>query len=142
MSIDFSIARLAPTRVTVLVEGGSSEERAAVARALHDRSPRNAEPFATIDCAAPNAPIEQLLSITVTQSSPRIRGLGTLYVANIDAMPLWQQPGFLGFLDGPGRPRVVVSARLDLATAAQSGRFWSDLHERLFLVRITLSVRI
>jgi DNA-binding NtrC family response regulator len=142
MSIDTSITRLGPTRVTVLIDGGSSEERAAVAHALHDRSPRRAEPFTTIDCAEPNPEdIERLLSRTVTQSSPRVRGLGTLYISNIDAMPIWQQSRVLGFLDGAQRPRVVVSARVDLSRAARAGRFWRVLHERLFLVRIELSVR-
>ena len=142
MSIDTSITRLAPTRVTVLIHGGSSEERAAVAHALHDRSPRRAEPFAAIDCAeSDREDLERLLNSTVTRRSPRVRGLGTLYVSNIDALPLWLQARFLGFLDGAQRPRVVVSARVDLSRAARAGRFWWDLHERLLLVRIALSAR-
>jgi DNA-binding NtrC family response regulator len=56
-------------------------------------------------------------------------------------MPRWLQPRFLGFLDGGGRPRIVVSARVDLAAAAREGRFWPDLSERLFLVRIAIAAR-
>jgi DNA-binding NtrC family response regulator len=139
MSTDTKIARVAPTRVTVLIDGGSSEERASVARALHDHSPRSAATFTVCDCATLEPQeLERLLSTAVTASSPRGLGLGTLHIANVDAMALWQQPGFLGFLDGARRPRVVVSARVDLATAARAGRFWPPLQERLFLVRIAL----
>jgi DNA-binding NtrC family response regulator len=143
MPIDTSIDRVAPTRVTVLIDGGSEEEQAAVARALHDRSPRRHEPFATIHCAAsPHHEMERLLGGTASQRATRVTGLGTLCVANVDAMPLWLQPRFLGFLDAGARPRIVVSARVDLATAARDGRFWPDLSERLLLVRITLAARV
>ncbi len=140
MPIDASVDRLAPTRVTVLVDGGSEGERAAVARALHDRSPWRDEPFAALDCAASaDHEIERLLGGPVSQRAPRATGLGTLFVANVDAMPLWLQPRFLGFLDGEGRPRVVVAARTDLAAPAREGRFRPDLSERLLLVRIALA---
>jgi hypothetical protein len=36
---------------------------------------------------------------------------------------------------------VVVSARVHLGIATRAGRFWPDLHERLFLVRIALTER-
>jgi DNA-binding NtrC family response regulator len=142
MPIDTSIDRVAPTRVTVLIDGGSAEEQAAVAHALHDRSPRRHEPFATIHCAA-SVPheMERLLGGAASQRATRVTGLGTLYVASVEAMPRWLQPRFLGFLDGSGRPRVVVSARVDLAVAARDGRFWPDLSERLLLVRIALAAR-
>jgi DNA-binding NtrC family response regulator len=142
MPIDTSIDRVAPTRVTVLIDGGSEEERTAVARALHDRSPRRHEPFTTIDCAAAaHHEMDRLLGGTASQRATRVTGLGTLCVSNVDAMPRWLQPRFLGFLDGGGRPRIVVSARVDLAAAAREGRFWPDLSERLFLVRIAIAAR-
>ena len=142
MPIDTSIDRVAPTRVTVLIDGGSEEERTAVARALHDRSPRRHEPFTTIDCAAAaHHEMDRLLGGTASQRATRVTGLGTLYVANVDVMPRWLQPRFLGFLDGGGRARIVVSARVDLAAAAREGRFWLDLSERLLLVRIALAAR-
>src|SRR4051812_11991085 len=104
-----SIDRLAPTRVTVLLGGGSEEARASVARMLHDRSPRRHEPFAKLDCAAmAHDEIERTLGAPASQRAPRVAGLGTLYVANVDALPLWLQPRFLGFLDHAQRPRVVV----------------------------------
>jgi DNA-binding NtrC family response regulator len=140
MAIDASLDRVAPTRVTVLIDGGSEEERAAVARALHDRSPRSQEPFATIHCAtSAHDEMERLVGAAASQRATRVTGLGTLYVADVDAMPLWLQPRFLGFLDAGRRPRVVVGARVDLAAAARDRRFWPDLSKRLLLVRIGLA---
>ena len=134
-----SIDRLAPTRVTVLIEGGTEDQRAAVAQQLHDRSPRCREPFAKVDCAGlTHDAIDRSFGAPASQRAPRVAGLGTLYVANVDAMPLWIQPRFLGFLDDAQRPRVVVAARLDLGAAARAGRFRRDLCERLLLVRLTL----
>jgi len=139
MSIDSIVARVAPTRVTVLVDGASEEERAAVARALHARSPRRSEPFAVLDCAvAAEDALERVLGQAVSQRAARVTGLGTLYVANVDVMPRWLQPRFLGFLDAGWRPRVVVGARVDLGAASRDGHFWPDLSERLLLVRIAL----
>ncbi len=77
---------------------------------------------------------------TASQRALRVTGLGTLYVADVDLMPLWLQPRFLGFLDAAARPRVVVGARVDLAAAARDLRFWPDLSKRLLLVRIGLAV--
>ncbi|MGH2625722.1 MAG: sigma-54-dependent transcriptional regulator, partial [Anaerolineales bacterium] len=45
------IARVAPTRSTVLIAGESGTGKEVVARALHYNGPRAAAPFVTIDCA-------------------------------------------------------------------------------------------
>ncbi len=45
------IARVAPTRSTVLITGESGTGKEVVARALHFNGPRAAGPFVTIDCA-------------------------------------------------------------------------------------------
>jgi DNA-binding NtrC family response regulator len=142
MSIDPSVDRLADSRATVLVVGGSEEGRAAVARALHERSQRRDEPFATIDCAgSAHGEIVRVLGSPVSQRAQRVTGRGTLYITNIEAMPLCLQPPFLRFLDNAGRPRVVVGSGIDLATAARGGSFRLDLSERLLLVRIALADR-
>ena len=139
MLIDMRVDRVAPTRVTVLLDGGSDDERAAVARALHDRSPRGTERFETIDCVGTAGDaLACLFGASVDQRVSRATGLGTLYVANVEAMSLWLQVLFLRFLDAEGRPRVVVSTRTDLAAAAAEGSFLPNLSERLRLVRIKL----
>jgi two-component system NtrC family response regulator len=139
MIIDTNVARLAPSRATILIEGGSERSRAALARLLHDRSPRNAEAFATIDCASvDHRDLHRLLGDAVSRREIRSAGLGTLYVANVEQMPLCVQPLFLGFLDRDQRPRVVVSAGIDLMEATRQACFHATLSERLLLVRLAL----
>ena len=135
------IERLAPSRATVLLRGGSAAGRARVARVLHDRSNRGAEPFLELDCGAlETEKLEGLFGGPVSQRAPRPvpTGRGTLYLAGVEGLPILFQPRLMGFLDGGERPRVVVSTGADLALAADRGRLRKDLAERLQLVQLAL----
>jgi two-component system C4-dicarboxylate transport response regulator DctD len=137
----------------VLLVNGTSAEKALVARELHDRSPRQARPFVAVDCAqlAPSVlgevlfghPADGVPAHWREESTPRgaIRDAqgGTLYVANIDALPMVLQPRFLRFLDDAHAVRVCASSDADLAALAREGRFRADLAERLLLVCFDLS---
>jgi DNA-binding NtrC family response regulator len=151
---DDPIRRLAPSRATVLLVGGSGKAKMRVARALHARSPRAPHPFVTIDCAAlPPDAVEEALFGEVAYGGPspltssrdpggatRAAERGTLYVAAIDRLPLRVQPRFLRFLDEPRAVRVVASCDVDLVAAACEGGFRADLAERLALVRVDLAL--
>ncbi|MBV9950244.1 MAG: sigma 54-interacting transcriptional regulator [Myxococcales bacterium] len=147
-----TIRRLAPSRATVLLLGGSADAKALAARALHDRSPRAHHPFAAVDCSGlPPADLEEALfgEGPFGRSPVRDRPLpdgaiqraehGTLHVAAVDALPLGLQPRFLRFLDEPRAVRVVASCDVDLATLTRRGAFRADLGERLALVCVHLS---
>ncbi len=150
-----AIRRLAPSRATVLLVGGSSIEKSFVAHALHDRSPRVQGPFVVVDCAATAAnSLEEVLFgelfYGVTSRSPaagppraavRDAERGTLYIAAIDILPMPLQPRFLHFLDEAVAIRVVASSDGDLLGLASQGRFRPDLAERLSLVCVYLSGR-
>ena len=142
--LESQIARLAPSRVTVLLRGGTQALQETVARALHDRSGRAIGPFALFDCAG-------LLSDAIEQQlfggpaySKDAKGViheaetGTLYVVSIDELPLLMQPRFLRFLDQDKLVRVVVSARHDLLAHVARGLFRQDLGERLMLIELSL----
>jgi DNA-binding NtrC family response regulator len=147
-----TIQRLAPSRATVLLAGGSAEVKSRVARALHDRSPRAHHPFIEVDCAALASSAVERIVFGEPLSSASARGLeprtrrgairdaegGTLYVATIDWLPFAVQPRFLGFLDETRVVRVVVSSDADLWALACRGCFFADLGERLSLVRVDL----
>src|SRR4029077_8160552 len=47
-----TVARVAPSRSTVLVEGESGTGKELIARAIHERSPRRRRPFVAVDCGA------------------------------------------------------------------------------------------
>jgi DNA-binding NtrC family response regulator len=150
------LRRLAPSRATVLLVHGSADVMARVARELHDRSPRHAQPFVTVDCAA-LAPtvIEEVLfgppsyGAVARSTVPRRQrgavgdaGGGTLYMAAIDALPMFVQPQFLRFLDEPRTVRVFASSAVELVPLVRRGRFRADLAERLSLACVDLAHQV
>lgn len=144
LDIDAQIARLAPSRASVLLIADSKELAFATARALHERSPCAAGPFVALDCAAIESAALELSLFGGPAYALGGRGAvheaetGTLYVATIDELPLLLQPRFLRFLDEAARVRVVTSTDLDLAERMQHGAFRRDLGERLLLVQLHL----
>jgi DNA-binding NtrC family response regulator len=140
--LDEEIARLAPSRATVLLRGGSPEARAAVARALHERSGRRDSQFIVVDCGGIDGEAVERRLFGGPMAAPIGRGVadeaerGTLYVADIDGLPPLLQPRFLSFLDRDRGLRVVASTAGDLAADVREGRFRGDLGERLLLVQI------
>ena len=140
MRVDERIASVAPSRATVLVRGGSPLDRKEIAQALHAQSPRRDEAFSELDCAqAGTSAIERVFGTAASQREPYVTRLGTLYVANVESLPLWLQPKLLLFLDRVSRPRVVVGTERDLAVAMRYGLIRHDLGERLLLVEIAVA---
>jgi DNA-binding NtrC family response regulator len=138
------IGRLAPSRVTVLLVGGTLASKERVALALHARSPRASHPFVTLDCAGRDADSVELalfggpVYAVLEQGAIQRAGAGTLYVAAIDDLPLLLQPRFLRFLDQERAVRVVASTETALLLRAQEQRFRLDLAERLCLIELVL----
>jgi hypothetical protein len=143
IELQAEVSRLAPSRVTVLLRGGTAELQATVARALHERSGRGLGPFVLFDCAGlPSDAIERDLfggpAYSVSGGAVHAAETGTLYVAAVDELPLLMQPRFLRFLDQDELVRVVVSAGNDLRDCVAQGHFRRDLGERLMLVELAL----
>ena len=142
--LEARVGRLAPSRVTVLLVGGSPALLASVARALHDRSGRADCPFVTVDCRELGAGAVELRLFGGPGHSGGARGAvheadsGTLHVSAIDELPQLIQPRFLRFLDEDKRVRVVASTQVDLRESVERGRFRRDLGERLTLVQLLL----
>jgi len=142
--IESELYRLAPSRVTVLLSGGSPQLKRAVARALHERSPRAPAPFVIFDCGGLDPETLELELFGGPAYAPTTQGAiqrteaGTLFVATIDQLPLLLQPRFLRFLDQERTARVVVATDADLVAAVERGRFRLDLAERLSLVELVL----
>ena len=155
------IERVAPTQTTVLISGESGTGKELVARSLHLRSTRAAQPFVKINCAAiPEGLIESELfgyeKGAFTGAAGRKPGRfelaegGTLFLDEIGELPLSAQPKLLRVIQegaffrvGGTRTqivdvRLVVATNRDLRSEVRDGRFREDLYYRLNVVPIEL----
>lgn len=143
-SLEAELYRLAPSRATVLLVGGTPVERRAIALALHQRSGRAECPYVVFDCTglSPDEVEDRLFGgpayAPAGEGAIERAGSGTLYVMAIDELPLLEQPRFLRFLDQERNVRVVASSIADLLTLVERGHFRLDLAERLMLVELVL----
>lgn len=151
----YRLARLVgPRNTTVLITGATGTGKELVARAIHQLSPRAANHFSVLNCAAiPEALVESELfghargAFTgAWQTSPgRILAAqgGTLFLDEVGELPLAAQAKLLRFLEqrevqrlGSTETtrvdvRVVAATNRDLALAVAAGNFREDLFYRL-----------
>jgi len=147
------------TRVCILGETGTGKEL--VARTLHQRSPRHAGPFVTLNCAA--VPAELIESELFGHEKGAFTGAGarhtgkfeqaqrgTLFLDEIGDMPLPMQAKLLRVLEegeiervGGDRPiavdvRVVVATHRNLEELIRQGKFREDLYHRVYVFPLFL----
>jgi Nif-specific regulatory protein len=151
----------APVQVAVLVTGETGTGKSAIARAIHEASPRARAPFVEINCAAvPETLFESELfgaekgahSTATRRMEGKIdaaRG-GTLFLDEIGEMPLSVQAKLLMFLQskryyrlGSTMPidadvRVVAATNADLEALAAAKRFREDLFYRLNVLSVAV----
>ena len=148
------IERVAPTNATVMILGESGTGKELLARGVHDLSPRRAQRFVAINCAAiPENLLESELfgyeKGAFTGASKQTPGKietahkGTLFLDEIGDLPLALQAKLLRFLQEraierlggreeiPVDVRVVCATHQDLKTLIAQGRFREDLYYRL-----------
>jgi len=156
-----TVAMVAPTRATVLLQGESGTGKELFARAIHDQSDRRDKPFIKLNCAAlPEGLIESALfgheRGAFTGAVKRVEGAferahgGTLLLDEISEMRLELQAKLLRVLQeqefervGGTSPirvdvRVVATTNRNLAEYAASGHFRQDLYYRLSVVPIEI----
>jgi Nif-specific regulatory protein len=155
------VARVAPSRATVLLRGESGTGKEVVARALHDHGPRAERPFVAVSCAAlPEALLESELfghekgaftgAAQARAGRFELADGGTLFLDEVGELPLAAQVKLLRALQERqfervgGRKTVTVDVRLvaatnrDLEEAVRRGAFRLDLYHRLQVVEIEL----
>lgn len=157
-----SVTHLVARRdTTVLITGASGTGKDLVARAIHSLSPRHANPFVVINCAAiPEALLEAELfgyvrgafTGAVQSRVGRIHSAqgGTLFLDEIGDMPLGLQSKILRFLEQGEVQRlgssdvfrvdvrVVAATNADLRRLVQEQKFREDLFYRLAVFPIEL----
>jgi len=155
------LERIAPTDVTVLLEGETVTGKELAARAIHSHSRRHDSPFIVFDCSAvaPNLIESELFGhekgafTDAFKSRPGAFELaqgGTLFLDEIGELTLDLQPKLLRVLDqresrriGADKPvavnvRIISATNRDLEKEVTAKRFREDLYYRLSVVRVSL----
>ncbi len=155
------VERVATSETRVCIRGETGTGKELIARTLHDKSPRFAGPFISLNCAAiPAELIESELfgheKGAFTGAAARHIGKfeqahqGTLLLDEIGDMPANMQAKLLRVLEGNeiervggGRPvavdvRVVVATHRDLEVLVQNGSFREDLYHRVVVYPLVI----
>jgi DNA-binding NtrC family response regulator len=148
------IRRLAPTPLSIVIQGPTGTGKELVARALHKLSPRSRGPLVAVHCGAVPADLLESelfghLKGSFTGAHRDQPGIlasadgGTLFLDEIGEMPLPMQVKMLRFLqEGTYLPvggrelrhadvRVVAATHRDLQAMVAEGGFREDLYYRL-----------
>ncbi|MDR1662177.1 MAG: PEP-CTERM-box response regulator transcription factor [Azoarcus sp.] len=156
-----TIERVASASVTVALFGDSGTGKEVLARGLHMLSPRAAERFIAINCAAiPENLLESELfgyekgaftgAIRQTPGKIETAHKGTLFLDEIGDLPMPLQAKLLRFLQErvierlggrqeiPVDVRVVCATHRDLRAQIQAGLFREDLYYRLAEIVVTI----
>ena len=155
------LARAADSANTVLLLGAPGTGKDRLARLLHERSARAAQPFVRVDLAAVSDDLfeselfghERGAFTGAIAGKPGLlegAGAGTLYLDRVDALSLRAQGKLLRVVEErlvrrvggtrllPLQARLVASAGPDLPRRARAGTFREDLFYRLAVVTVSL----
>ena len=155
------VEQAAPTGASILVSGESGTGKELVAQSVHQLSPRSAQPFVALNCAAiPDTLLESELfghekgaftgAITRRQGAFELANRGTLFLDEIAEMTPATQAKLLRVLQersfrtlGGQREqsvdiRVVAATNVDPPEAVRQGKLREDLFYRLNVFAIRL----
>ncbi|MFB3828005.1 MAG: sigma-54-dependent transcriptional regulator [Bryobacteraceae bacterium] len=156
-----TVARVAPTRATVLLAGESGVGKDLIARAIHFHSPRRGRPLVKINCTAiPENLMESELfgyekgaftgAVGAKPGKFEQADTGTVFLDEIGDVPPSIQVKLLRILQereferlGSNVTRhidvrVVAATNVDLRAALEQGTFREDLYYRLNVVPINI----
>ena len=156
-----TLARVAPSRATVLLAGESGVGKDLIARAIHFHSPRRDKPFVKINCTAlPENLMESELfgfekgAFTGAMNSKpgkfELADQGTAFLDEIGDVPPSVQVKLLRILQerelerlGSNKirkvdVRVIAATNADLRVALENGTFREDLYYRLNVVPVNI----
>ncbi len=155
------LERIAPSDASVLLLGETGTGKDVLARAVHQKSPRSAQPFIVVDCGAVSYNlIESELfghergaftgAVNARQGAFETARRGTVFLDEVGELPLDVQPKLLRVLEsgefrrvGGNKPlqseaRILAATKRDLKAEVERGKFREDLYFRLAVVPITV----
>jgi two-component system, NtrC family, nitrogen regulation response regulator NtrX len=155
------IDRVAASETRVCILGATGTGKELVARAIHEKSPRQEHPFITLNCAA--VPAELIESELFGHEKGAFTGAavkhvgkfeqadgGTLFLDEIGDMPVAMQAKLLRVLEegevervGGDKPikvnvRVLVATHRNLEELVKQNAFRRDLFHRIYVFPLTL----
>ena len=156
-----TVAQVAPSRSTILIQGESGTGKELVAKAIHANSPRREKPFVPVNTGAvPSELLESTLFGHVkgafTSAIASKKGLfevangGTLFLDEIGTMGMDMQAKILRVLQDRRfmhlggtheiqvDVRIVAATNVNLQQAVRDGRFREDLFYRLNVISLEL----
>lgn len=156
-----AIKKVAPTELTVLIQGDTGTGKELVAQAIHSLSPRRDQPFIPVNCAAiPKELIESELfghekgafthAVSTRQGKFELADSGTIFLDEIGDMSLDMQAKVLRTLEerefqriGGSKNinvdvRVIAATNRELGKHVEAGEFREDLYYRLNVVLLKL----
>ena len=156
-----TLHKVAPTELTVLIEGDTGTGKERVARAVHDASRRKHKPYVVLDCSA--IPKDLMESYVFGHEKGAFTGAvaqragafeeaqgGTLFLDEIGELDLSLQPKLLRVLENRelkrvgshqtlrADVRVVAATNRDLRAMVNEGTFREDLYFRLSIINLQL----
>jgi DNA-binding NtrC family response regulator len=155
------VEKIAPTGVTIVLEGETGTGKEVVARTIHQYSTRANNTFIVFDCGAvQQSLIESELfghekgsftgALSARQGLFEMAHGGTIFLDEIGELALDLQPKLLRALEqrevrrvGGNRPikidvRVIAATNRELSEEVAAGRFREDLYYRLSVVKMQL----
>jgi transcriptional regulator with GAF, ATPase, and Fis domain len=156
-----TLERVEGCEATVLLQGETGVGKSAVARAIHEHSPRAAREIATLDCGAVPAGLlaSELFghvrgaftgAAKDREGLVRVADGSTLLLEEVGDLPLELQPMLLRLLEsreyhrvGEARSRqtdvrIIAATHHDLKEAVDQHRFRQDLYYRLGVITIRI----
>ncbi|HUY12036.1 MAG TPA: sigma 54-interacting transcriptional regulator [Terriglobia bacterium] len=155
------VVTVAPVDATVLIQGETGTGKELIARAIHNRSPRQGGAFIKVNCAAiPSGLLESELfghekgaftgALMQRVGRMQLADHGTLFLDEVGDIPLEIQPKLLRALQEkeferlggtrtiPVDARLIAATNRDLTEMVKLGQFRRDLYYRLRVFPITV----
>jgi Nif-specific regulatory protein len=153
------VERVAPRDTTVLIMGESGTGKELIARALHEKSPRQERPFIAVNCAALSESLfeSELFghekgaftgAISLKRGRFELAQGGTIFLDEVGELAPSLQAKLLRVLQQrefervggtqvhPLDIRVIAATNRDLAEDVRDGKFREDLYHRLNVVTL------